>query len=97
MSHKHGTADTAPVCRFRTKKECDENYADWQAMDQVKLAARVAADPARVKAYKRQKDVFSQTVMVLAGERDAVEGDAPFTKRIQRALETYRATGGSGS
>lgn len=97
MSHKHGTASTAPICRFTTKKACDENYAAWQAMDQVKLAAKVAADPKRVAMYKRQKDVFSQTVLVLAGERDEIEGDAPFTQRIRAAVEAYVAAAGSGS
>jgi hypothetical protein len=102
VSHTHW--EGGPVCRFRTKRECEDAYADWQADQQVLLAARVV-DMGRAGFHKKSSDVFGQLVLVLAGQKETitnsegVESSAPFTRRVLAALRRYRSqtTGGTGT
>lgn len=90
MSHTHW--DGGPACRFKTKRECEENFANWQADQQVALAAKVAQRPEAVRAYRKAKDVFGQLVLVMLGEQSTIDGEAPFTRRVRAALDRYRAS-----
>jgi hypothetical protein len=92
--HTHWPEEAALACRFRTKKECDENYANWQAEQQVLLAEAVVRGDHGLswKRHKQGNSVFDQLVLVIAGERptitngDGVESQAPFTRRVLAAL-----------
>jgi hypothetical protein len=95
MPHTHWPDKKGPVCKFRTKKECDEAYVNWQAHEQVRLAASVVAQGG-AKAHSKSKAVFSQVVQMLAGERVTIQNDdgtpsgAPFTRRLLTAVDEYR-------
>lgn len=96
MSHKHWPKGTpryeeAPVCPFRTVKECDIAYADWQADRQVDLAQRVAeSGDVAVRRYSKDSSIFGQLVNVLANRREDIEGTAAFTGRLRAALARHR-------
>ena len=84
-------------CKFKTLKECGENYANWQAANHVRLAQRVVNE-GRAGDYRKGKEVFAQTVRVLAGEQativagDGEESRNSFTKRIIAAIEALQST-----
>jgi hypothetical protein len=100
MAHKHWKGEhpvygEAPTCHFGTKKDCDNAFADWQAAQQVRLAARIVEE-GRAQTYRRDETVFGQLVQCVAGTRQTITNDegnpsqTPFTKRIVAMLETYR-------
>lgn len=90
MSHVH--QEGGPTCRFATKKSCDEFFADWQAMQSVLLAYRIAVK-GEVKRYKGDKSVLAQLVRLIAGEQEAIlNGDgnpsqSAEVKRLMAAIE----------
>jgi hypothetical protein len=90
VSHKH--QDGGPVCTARTKRDCDDRYANWQAAQQVLLAARVVAQgPVALRRFRGEDGVFAQLVNVLAGDRSTIDGEAPFTRRLRAALAEYQS------
>lgn len=94
MAHSHW--EGGPVCRFPTKKACEDNYANWQAAQQVVLAHRVVRE-GRAAAFRRDKSVFGQLVMVIAGDKETItagdgeESQNAFTRRVLAMLDRYRA------
>lgn len=96
--HKHGykAKDGTAVegrgpCTFKTKKECDDTYADWQAMQQVLLAYSIVMQ-GRAKDYKKDKGQLAQLVRYIAGEQEDIlnaEGnpsEAPWAARLRAAV-----------
>ena len=107
MSHKHYPKDlpgyaAAPTCSFRTKAECDDYFADYQAAQQVALAALVV-EQGRAQMFRRDNTVFGQLVQVLAGDKDTItagdgeESRASFTKRVLAMLVRYQQEGSNAS
>lgn len=92
-SHVH--LEGGLTCAYPTKRECDDAYADWQADQQVLLAARIVAG-GRGERFRKDSTAFGQLVQVLDGRRetitngDGVEASAPFTRRLLAALERHR-------
>jgi hypothetical protein len=90
--HKHDGEDCLSGL---TGKECSDRYADFQAAQQVALAHHVVRE-GRDKGFRKGKDVFSQLVQVILGERETITaGDgeasqAAFTRRIVAMIERYR-------
>jgi hypothetical protein len=99
MEHTHGLRDI--VCDLSTKKACEDRYSDWQAMQQVLLAYRVAlrGDAPR---YRKESSVFAQLVGYIAGDRESLDNKdgtasaAPFTKRILAAIDRVIVGGAAG-
>lgn len=93
MAHSH---IPGAVCDIPTKKECDAAYADWQAAQQVALAARVVR-AGRAGEYRRDVSVFGQLVQCLAGTKETItagdgeESRQAFTKRVLAMLDRYRS------
>ena len=93
MSHTHW--EGGPTCSFSTKKACDDNFANWQAAQQVALAQRVVRE-GRAGHFRKGNDVFSQLVQVINGDKqtitagDGEESQNAFTRRILAMLERYR-------
>jgi hypothetical protein len=52
MSHTHHPNGAGPVCRFRTKKECDANWSAHQAAKIAAYEGRVATKVAEIKAAR---------------------------------------------
>ena len=79
-----------------TKKACDEEYANWQAFQQVYLAYKIVL-LGDTKRFKGDKGQLAQLVRVIAGEQDDVMNDegnrseAPWVKRLRAALERFKA------
>lgn len=92
----HTHQDGGPVCVHATKKACEEAYADWQAMQQVILAWRIASRSENLRPW-RGGSVFDQLVLVIAGAQADIttaEGNvsqAPWVKRLRAALERAKA------
>jgi hypothetical protein len=74
-------------------KQCNDVFADWQADQTVNLAARVAKSDS-LRMYSRDASIFGQIVNVLAGRREAIEGNAAFTVRLRAALARHSVIGG---
>lgn len=103
MSHTHGPEPWRPVCRFTTKKACDEHFADWQAMQAVLLAYSIVVrddgKPVRWWMKDRSPDATLdvQLAQYIAGERAELtnkEGNpsmSPFVKRVRKAIERVKA------
>lgn len=79
-------------------KAADSAYADWQAMQQVLLAWRVAtAGEAAVKRYRKDDGQFAQLVRVVAGEAEDIMNDdgnparTPWVQRLRAAIERVKA------
>lgn len=90
MSHTH--REGGPVCDLPTKKACDERLNEAYADAQVKLAARVVGfGPERLRYYRLDRTSFGQLVHILSGSQAELEGSAPWTNRLRRALARYRA------
>lgn len=93
----HSHVEGGPTCRFRTKKECDAHFADWEDDNFIALAA--AAWP-KYKQYHSDRSpdaiLYTQVVQVLAGVRADLlnkEGNpnqSPAAKRLRRAIDRYR-------
>lgn len=94
VGHTH--IEGGPACSFRTKKDCEENYADWQAFQQVLLAYRIALSGA-TKPYRKDKGVMAQLVQYIAGERDEIVNEdgnpsqQPFVRRLRAAIARFKA------
>lgn len=92
----HSHWEGGPPCDLPTKKACDDRHADWQAAQQVALAARIARE-GRAQAFRKDRGVFAQLVLVMAGEQptilngDGNESENPFTRRLLAMVERYRA------
>lgn len=104
MSHTHWPDDKlpggqpAPVCRFATKKACEEAVRQWEDDRFVALAARGATE--HLKYHKDRSpdaNMYSQVVQVLAGVRDELTAkgghanQSPQAKRLRVAIDRYRA------
>ena len=95
VARNHIHRDGGDTCKLPTKKACDDAYADWQAMQQVRLAAYVIAQN-RSGDYRKDKSVFGQLVQLMAGDRESLDNkdgtaaSAPFTRRILSALNKYK-------
>ena len=87
MSHTH--IEGGPVCKYKTKKECEAVYADWQANSQVDLADLIVRR-GNADRYRRDNTVFGQLVQVRAGMREDIDGKASFTERIRQAVARRR-------
>lgn len=93
----HSHYEGGPPCRFSTKKACDDNYADWQAMQQVLLAYDIAVR-GDMKPWKKEKSAFAQLVLYIAGERDDITNEdgnpstAPWVVRLRAAVERVKAS-----
>ena len=91
----HTHWEGGPVCKFATKKACDDNYANWQAAQQVTLAHRVVRE-GRARMFRGDKSVFAQLIRVITGDQqtitagDGEESQAAFTRRVLAMLERYR-------
>lgn len=96
MSHSHGPESLRAVCKFRTKRECEDNFADWQAMQMVLLAYNIVMQ-GRAKRYKKDKGQFAQLVRLIAGEQDDIltdEGNpnmSPWVNRLRAAIQRIKA------
>jgi hypothetical protein len=99
VSHVH--REGGPTCDLPTRKACDERYADWQAAQQVRLAALIVAR-GDAKNFRKDSSVFGQLVQVMGGLRetitnqDGLPSEAPFTRRVMRMLEVYHSQAPSG-
>lgn len=65
MSHKHWPEDHpyyehAPVCRFRTKRECDQAYAAWKREQKAEYEAKQVAKHAA--EVERREQVYQAYV-----------------------------------
>lgn len=96
---QHTHRPEGPVCDLPTKKACDDRYADWQAMQQVQLAYRLATGD-RVAAFsgrRGDKTIIGQLVRVLIGEQETLlnadgnPSEAPWSKRLLAAIERVKA------
>ncbi len=91
VRHEHN----GTPCSFTTKKACEDNYADWQAMQQVLLALKVVVE-GRTPAFKKEKSQFAQLVLIIAGEQvdfttdDGVPARAPWVMRLRAAMERVK-------
>jgi len=91
---KHGEVHSK--CRFKSWAECDDAYAEWQAMQQVLLAYRLLMAQtklAQTKWWDRgDKTQFRQLMKYIAGEQqDIYNGDGlpaqdAWTKRLKAAI-----------
>lgn len=94
MPHTHW--DGGPTCSHRTKKACDEAYADWQATQQVLLAVKVVR-AGHVRGFKGDKSVTAQLVRYIAGEQADILNDdgnpheGPWVVRLRAAIERLKA------
>lgn len=90
-SHTH--RDGGPTCSERTRKACDDRYSDWQAMQQVLLAYRIAASGRRIK----EDNVFAQLIDLIGGHRENImtkEGNpnvTPWVARLRSAMERVKS------
>lgn len=91
MPHYHWPDKKGPLCRFKTKRECDQAYADWQAERWVYLAKSIVKK-GHTGAFAKDDTVFGQLVRVVAGDKETitndrgVESDSPFARRVLAAL-----------
>ena len=92
---QHTHWDGGPVCPFPTKKQCEDEYANWQADSQVALAQRVV-DQGRTKQYSGDKTQFAQLVRVVAGTQEAIMNDegnpsqSAWARRLAAAISRSR-------
>ena len=93
MPHQHWADGGGPVCRFKTKRECDEAYADWQADQQVLLAEWVVSTTSA--DAKRGSTEFDRLVAAVRSG-GTIDGEASFTRRLAAALERRRTADADG-
>ena len=90
MGHTHQPG--GPDSEMRTKKLCDDRYTDWQAMQQVLLAYKLALS-GQAKRFRKSKTVFDQLVCYIAGEQEEIVNDDgnpnmnPWVIRLRAAIE----------
>lgn len=97
--HTHGEHDL--VCDLPSKKACDDRFADWQAMQQVILAARIARGDrvAMFSGRRGDKSIIGQLVRVMLDEQadimneDGNPSEAPWAKRLRAAMARVRDEG----
>lgn len=92
-SHTHWQGGPA---HLGTRKACEEEFADWQAMQQVVLAQLILAKHGKPM---KGKGMIEQLTQMFAGERETIvnndgnESQTPFTQRLIRAYKRYQAEG----
>ena len=96
-----------PVCEYgaSTWGECDKAvasaYVDWQATQQVILAARIVRQ-GRAGAFFKENGEFGQLVQILAGKREGFTdkkgnpSSATFVLRLQAAIARITDEGLAG-
>ena len=93
------------ICAYANWAECDKAaalaYLDWQATQQVILAARVVRD-GRAGAFLKEHGEFGQLVQILAGKREGFTdkkgnpSSATFVLRLQAAIDRITHDGLEG-